>query len=137
MAAPVPVFNTEACNTAARTLRAIHQPFASDTTILAASDGTPVVALAKTGYTIYVIRIAIAITTDAAQTLIFKDSAGTPVVIAALKASPGIGPYLFDFGEMGTPLTESTRLDLAISAAGLAARVHVEGYYKRTTVGAP
>jgi hypothetical protein len=118
------------------TIRGHFEPVVADATVLAASDGTTnVLIAAKTGFTLFITRILVAITTDAAQTLTFQDSAGTPVVIAKTKSSPGLGPIEFTFGEDGTPLTEAKSLDLNISAAGLAGRVHVEGYYRRTAVG--
>lgn len=116
--------------------RASFQPVAADATLIATSDGTTNELIpGKVGHTLFVTLISIAITTDAAQTLTFQDDADTPIVIAKTKASPGVGPILFEFGEDGTPLTEDKALDLNISAAGLAGRVHVEGYYRRTGVG--
>lgn len=117
--------------------REVFEPVVADVNMVAASDGTTNELIpAKTGYTTYVTLIAVAITTDAAQTLTFQDDASTPVVIAKTKASPGIGPILFEYGEDGTPLTAEKALDLNISAAGLAGRIHVEGYRRRTVVGA-
>lgn len=137
MAAPTIAQSYEAHNESARTMRAIHQGFAVDVGMIATSDGTTnEIVPAKTNHTVFVTHISVAITTDAAQTLTFQDDASTPIVIAKTKASPGIGPILFEFGEMGTPLTENKALDLNISAAGLAGRIHVEGYYKRTAVAA-
>lgn len=137
MAAPTPVVNTEVINTAAKSPRSCHQPFSVDVSVLAASDGTPELVAAQTNYTIYVTHISVSTTTDNAATLTFQDDASTPLVIAKTKASPGLGQQLWDFGEQGTALTVSKALDMAISAAGLAARVHVEGYRKLTGVGAP
>lgn len=116
--------------------RGFFEPVVGDADVVAASDGTANVLIpAKTGHTLFITKIAVAVTTDAAQTFTFQDSASTPIVIAKTKASPGIGPINFDFGEDGTPLTEAKSLNLNISAAGLAARVHAEGYYRRTAVG--
>lgn len=109
-----------------------YAPLVADVTVVAANDPTATLLAAKTGFTIYVTHISVAVTTDNAATLTFQDSATTPIVIAKTKASPGIGPILFDFGEDGTPLTEAKALNLAASGAGLAARVHVEAYYKPT-----
>lgn len=137
MAAPTIATTYEGHNESARTMRAIHQAFAVDVNMVAASDGTTnELVPAKTSHTIFVTKIALAITTDAAQTLTFQDDASTPIVIAKTKSSPGIGPINFEFGEMGTPLTEAKALDLNISAAGLAGRIHVEGYFKRTAITA-
>jgi hypothetical protein len=119
------------------TIRSRFTPVVADATILAASDGTTNELIpAKTGHTLFITLIVFAVTTDAAQTITLQDDANTPVVIAKCKASPGIGPIEWNFGEDGTPLTEAKALDLNISAAGLAGRLHVEGYYRLTAVGA-
>ncbi len=83
-------------------------------------------------YTVYVQRIIVNVITDNAATLTFQDDAGTPVVIAKTKASPGIGPITFDFGDEGRPLTEGKTFTLKNSAAGLAADITWEGYMKPT-----
>lgn len=108
----------------------------SGRTTLAAGDnlsaaGRTLVAL-KVGYTTYVEKIQVNVITDNAATLQFKDSAGTPRVIAGTKASPGIGPITFEFGDEGIPLTEAKDFNLWNSAAGLAAEIYWEGYQKPT-----
>lgn len=112
--------------------RSHYESWATDTTVLAGADPSATLVAAKTGHTIYVTHISVAVTTDNAATLLFRDSAGTPVVIAGTKASPGIGPILFDFGDDGTALTEAKAFALLASGAGLACRIHCEGYYKQT-----
>lgn len=110
-------------------------------TVLAAGDNlsaTPrTLAAAQTKVTIFVQKIIVSVITDNAATLQFKDSAGTPVVIAGTKASPGIGPIHFDFGDKGRALTEGTALNLWNSAAGLAADITVQMYRRRTGAGVP
>jgi hypothetical protein len=103
---------------------------------VAAADTTTVEAITvKDAYhQIFVTKITVAVITDAAQSLTFQDDAGTPVPIAKTKASPGLGPIVFEFGDLGTPLTVGKNLDMVISGAGLAARVHVEGYQRKTGV---
>lgn len=108
------------------------QAWATDTTVVATGDPSATLVAAKTGYTHYVTHISVAVTTDNAATLTFQDSASTPIVIAKTKASPGLGPILFEFGEDGTALTEAKAFALLASGAGLAARVHCEGYTKQT-----
>lgn len=111
------------------------QGWATDTTVLAGADPSATLVAAKTGYTHYVTLISIAVTTDNAATLTFQDSTpSTPIVFAKTKASPGIGPILFDFGEDGTPMAVSLAVVLLASGAGLAARIHVEGYTKQGAV---
>lgn len=82
---------------------------------------------------IFVQRIVVSVITDAAQSLIFQDDANTPVLIAKTKSSPGLGPITYEFGPIGTALTKGKNLDIATSGAGIAARVHVEGYQKLAT----
>ena len=121
-----------------------HRQVNSDVTVssvLAAADNLSVtprtLVAAQAKVTIYVQKIIVAVITDNAATLQFKDSAGTPVVIAGTKASPGIGPIHFDFGDKGRPLTEGTALNLSNSAAGLAADITVQAYRRRTGAGIP
>lgn len=96
------------------------------------SSSARVLIPAKTGYTIYVLRIALWVTTDNAATQTFQDNASTPVKLATTKASPGLGPINLDFGPDGFACTESKELDLKNSAAGLAYSYTVEAYQKRT-----
>jgi hypothetical protein len=114
-------------------VRTANQACVADVTILAGADPSATIIAAKTNYTIYITHISLLTTTDNAATQTLKDTASTPVVVAASKASPGIGVTLWvDFGEDGTPLTADKGLALAASGAGLAGRLHVEGYYKQT-----
>lgn len=100
--------------------------------IAAADTGTKTPIAASTGYSIFVQKILVSIFTDAAQSLTFQDNAGTPVVIGKTKASPGLGPILFDFGPDGYPLTEAKQLDIVISGAGLGAAIFITAYKKPT-----
>jgi hypothetical protein len=108
----------------------------SMSSVLAAADNLSVTArtliAAETGTTIFVQKIAVNVIVDNAAVLQFKDTAGTPVVIAGTKASPGIGPILFDFGPDGRALTEAKALTLTNSAAGLAADITVTAYRRIT-----
>jgi hypothetical protein len=83
---------------------------------------------AKTAaHTIRVTRIIVWIKTDAAQSITFQDSNGTPVVICKVPASPGADTrWDFDFGPNGAPLTLGKDLVASFSAAGLAG--HMEWY---------
>jgi hypothetical protein len=93
-----------------------------------------VLLAARTGHTIYVNLIVCSVTTTAAQSLDFQDSAGTPLEVGALIISATEGAHRIDFGDEGVPLTEGTALTFTTSAAGIAAYIHVEGYYKQTAV---
>lgn len=87
---------------------------------------------AKTGHTIYVQKITLAVTTDNAATQSFQDSAGTPIVAAKSKVSPGEGPIVWDFGAQGFALTEAKDLNHKMSAAGMAGSVTIEAYQRQT-----
>lgn len=104
-------------------------------TILAGTDYTTATSkiTGEAGWTIYIQRILVAVTTDNAATQTFQDSAGTPVLVAGTKASPGIGPILFDFGPEGFALTEGKDFQHKMSGAGLAASVTVTAYKRRTS----
>ena len=104
-----------------------------------AAAGTSVlpVITGRAKYTIYVQKVIISILTDAAQTLILRDTASTPKVIASLPASPGTGPEVFDFLDDGIPLTEGKDLDLVLSAAGLAFNYDIQAYLRPTATMIP
>lgn len=88
-------------------------------------------------YTIYLQKLVVLITTDAAPTLTFRDSAGTPVPVSGTPANPGTGEFvLLDVTE-GIPLTQGKAFNLVASAAGLAGLVTVEAYAKLTGVVVP
>ena len=86
----------------------------------------------KVGFTLWIQRIMLSVTTDNAATQQFQDSAGTPIPIAKSPASPGLGPKTWDFGEIGFPLTAEKGLQHLMSAAGMAGAVTVQAYYART-----
>jgi hypothetical protein len=113
----------------------------SGSTVLAAADdlsSTPRVLVPLAAkYTIFIQKITVNVITDNAATQNFEDNATTPVIIAKTKASPGIGPILFDFGEEGRPLTEGKQFELKSSAAGLAADITWLGYIKPTATRIP
>ena len=118
-------------------LRTQYQGFAVDQTVVAGTDPTSAGAslvAAKTNCTVYVTHISVSTTTDNAATLTFQDTADTPVLIAKTKASPGLIQQVWEFGDDGTAITANKALSVVGSAAGLAARVHIEGYYKPSQV---
>jgi hypothetical protein len=87
---------------------------------------------AKAGYTIWIQRIMLSVTVDNAATQQFQDNAGTPIPVAKSKASPGLGPITWDFGEIGFPLTAGQAFQHLMSAAGMAGAVTVQAYYRPT-----
>ena len=114
-------------------LRGQYTPFNAAGFVLAAAAGASGIVAARTGHKIVIQRITIAITTAAAQAILVRDTAGTPLVAASLAASAAIGPYTWDFGEEGLPMTEGKALDIA-HAAGPAYSYVVVGYYRQTAV---
>ena len=112
------------------------QPVHVDKQILAADAGPfdNVVAVLTTTHQIFIQKITLSIYTHAAQTITFVDDAATPVKIAArLDAASAAGVpdvIVWDFGPHGTALTLGKNLDITLSAAGIGARVHIEGYQK-------
>jgi hypothetical protein len=111
-----------------------YQDVSTSYTFLAATDYTTAAAkiAAVTGWTIYVQKITLAVTTDNAATQTWQDSAGTPIIVAGTKASPGIGPITWDFGPDGFALTEGQSLDHKMSGAGMAGSVTITAYRKAT-----
>ena len=83
-------------------------------------------------HTIYIMRIQLSVTTDNAATQQWQDSATTPIPVAKSKASPGLGPILWDFGPNGFALTEGKDLQHLMSATGMAGAVVVTAYQKKT-----
>lgn len=104
----------------------------ANATVLAADTATvEIIDTTKSAnHRLYIQKIIVSITTDAAQSLTFQDEAGTPLVVAKTKASPGLGAIVFDFGPQGFACSLGKGLDMVISGAGLAASVHVEAYEK-------
>lgn len=91
-----------------------------------------------TGFTIFIQRIIVWISTDAAQSWSFEDDNGTARQIAEVTTSPGDSTrWDFDFGARGISLNEAKDFELNVSAAGLAGVIVWEGYIRRTSAGAP
>ena len=115
--------------------RALFGDVSTAATYTAVSTTATLIA-AKTNFTIYVQRIIVWITTDAAQSWSFQDST-TAKQCAEVPSSPGDSTrWDFDFGARGFPLTESEGLTNTMSAAGLAGTVVVEAYQKLTALTA-
>lgn len=88
--------------------------------------------------TLWVQRIICVIKTDAAQSVTFQDSAGTPLYCQKVTTSPGADTtWIFDFGDRGMPLTTGANLTATFSAAGLAGHIEVEGYHIPSTTRDP
>lgn len=89
----------------------------------------------RANYTLFVQRVVVYINTDAAQSLTFQDSNGSPVEVAKVSTSPGVDTrWDFDFGDRGLPLTQGNGLVLVPSGAGLGAQIEWLGYQRLTGV---
>jgi hypothetical protein len=123
-------------NKSAEGYRRFYQDISGSLAVAAATDDTTLVA-AKTNHTIFIQRIIFYVTTNAAVSMSFEDTNGTPLQGANIPASPGDDTrWDFDFGDRGFPLTEEKGLVMNVSAAGLAGNLVWEGYSKRTKVAA-
>ena len=101
--------------------------------VTASTDDTTLVTVRNSSYTIFIQRIIFWVSTDAAQSMSFEDSANTPVQKAEIPASPGDSTrWDFDYGNEGTPLTEGKDFKMMVSAAGLAGQLKWYGYSKQT-----
>jgi len=112
-----------------------HRPWQVDYQLAAATSGTvELKAVRSANHRLYIRHIIVTVSTYSAKTLTFQDDAGTPVPLG-LMSIPGTAPtgggnqeYRYDWCDSGTPLTTGTNLDLVLSGAGVAARIHIEGY---------
>jgi hypothetical protein len=107
--------------------------------IAATQNNTSLMAVKDANHTLYIQKIVFSITTHAAHTITFKDGAGTPVPIAVHlgTAAEGAGDpavVTWDFGPTGTALSAGTLLQFSQDAAGMAGRIHVEGYERLSSV---
>ncbi len=117
--------------------RQVYRDASISYTIVAATDYSTasVKITALTGHTIFIQKISYNVSTDSASTQLFQDNANTPIIAAAPKASPGLGPIVFDFGARGFALTEAKDFTHKMSAAGIAATIVVEAYQRQTATG--
>lgn len=119
-------------------LRRLFKNVSSQVVMTAGVDPTgALIASPGSKYTIYLQKLTVLITTDAAPTLTFRDSAGTPVPVSSLPANPGVGTFILLDVTEGIPITEGKALNLEASAAGLAGIVNVEAYAKLTGTSVP
>lgn len=117
-----------------RRLRSFYQDISGSLRATTTTDDTPLVVVRNANSTIYIQRVIAYITTDAAQSWTFQDSANTPLVVCTVTTSPGVDTrWDFDFGPNGVPLTEGKNFVLNVSAIGLAGHIEWNGYQKLTS----
>lgn len=114
--------------------RTIHHDISGTLTVAAGTGDTTLVTVRNTSTTIYIQQVIAYITTDAAQSWSFEDSASSAVVVCEVTTSPGVDTrWAFDFGPIGKPLTEGKNFVLNMSAAGLAGHIEWYGYSHLTS----
>ena len=102
-------------------------------TVLAAGTGVADAITPKSAnHAIYVQKIVHNPTTAAAQTVTYRDGAGTPIVLAVVAASAS-APITIDFGARGFKLTTGEELDV-VNVAGPAYAYTIEAYEKLENV---
>jgi len=115
-------------------LRLTYQDVSGALTAATTTDDTTLVTARNAGSTIFIQKVVVYITTDAAQSWAFTDSATTPLTICKVTTSPGVDTrWDFDFGPRGAPCTEGKNFLLNVSAVGLAGHIEWYGYTKLTT----
>ena len=115
--------------------RRFFQDVSGQLVFTASTDDTTLVTVKSTGHTLFIQRIIVYITTDAAQSMVFEDSNSGPRKVAEVPASPGDETrWDFDFGDRGFGLTEGKNFVMNVSAAGLAGHLEWYGYQKLTGV---
>lgn len=114
--------------------REFHRDISGKQVFTTTTDDTTLVTSRSANHTIYIQRIIGYVTTDAAQSIAFEDSNGTPFKIAHITTSPGDETrWDFWFGDAGIALTEGKNFVANVSATGLALNVVWEGYERITT----
>ena len=117
--------------------RQVNRDVSTELTLLAATGDTVLITATSAQHTVYVQRIICYVTTDAAQSIAFQDTASTPVVLATVTTSPGDETrWDFDYGEEGWACTEGTNLNMNVSAAGLAGNIKVYAYQRLSSAQA-
>lgn len=98
--------------------------------IFTASTGDTTLETAnETTETLCITKIIVTISTSAAQSIQFEDSASSARYICKVPTSPTVDTqYKYEFGEVGLRLTTGKNLVMNVSAAGNAGHVIWEGY---------
>lgn len=117
----------------AANFRRWNEDISGSLTFSAAAVTSTIKTVRNANSTIYVQRVIVYITTDAAQSLTIQDSAGK--VLCSVTVSPGANTR-WDFplgGDKGVPCGEGASLTATFSAAGLAGTLSWEGYQRLTS----
>jgi hypothetical protein len=87
----------------------------------------------SSAWQLMITKITLSITTHFAGTVTVDDDGAGPAIAAHTDAAAGAGilsVVVWDFGDIGTPITAGANLDVNQSAAGLVGRLHIEGYQR-------
>jgi hypothetical protein len=118
-----------------RRFRSFYQDISNNRHVASSDTGLiTLVTVKNANYTLFIQKIHIEITTGAAQTWTFQDSAGTPVPIVPSVSVAAVAHFDFDFGPNGVPCTVGTNFVLNISGAGAVGWATWEGYQQLTVV---
>lgn len=114
--------------------RQVNQDISGHLAATTTTDDTTLVTVRNANSTIYIQRVIVYITTDAAQSWAFEDSNSSAKAVCKVTTSPGVDTrWDFYFGPRGLPLTEAKNFVLNVSAVGLAGTIEWYGYQRITT----
>ncbi len=118
--------------------RRIYSNISGSRTFTASGDDVTLVAApADSKMSIFIQKVIVYITTDAATTIVFSDSSATVKIFEILASIGDEVRWEWDGGDEGVPLTVAESFIMNHSAAGMAGTVKWYGYKRRTAVGAP
>lgn len=111
-----------------------YQDISGQLVFTTATDDTTLVTARNANSTIYIQRIVVYITTDAAQSIVFEDSNSSPRKVFEVSTSPGDETrWEYYSSDEGFALTEGKNFVMNVSATGLAGHVVWEGYTRITS----
>ena len=114
--------------------RIVRRYFSKDLIILTGTANYADAVPAKAGYTTFITKISLSITSHVADTYLVDDDGAGPAIAQHLDVTPqaaGVpSTVIWDFGETGTPVTAAANVDVSHSSTGVA-RMHIEGYYQK------
>ena len=115
--------------------RRFYQDRTTEQVMTTSTDDTTLITARSTGHTIFIQRVIVYITTDAAQSWVFEDSNSSAKKFCEVTTSPGDETrWDFDFGEEGVPCTEGKNFLVNVSSTGLAGHIKVYAYEKLTAI---
>lgn len=90
---------------------------------------TGAITCRSANHVIWIQKITLNISTHAAQTITFRDTAATPLQFGShLDAATGVDSIVYDFGPKGKACTIGKDFAVSQAAAGIGGNVHIEAY---------